>query len=159
MQIKYWTQLEEELLTPRLPIHQPSSGVWLKADIAALFDFSVQKNKRSKQWVMRPEAPLPKTHGTVTLAAAEQRAVNNLVSYFGAQAGSKAFQSPLKGCFQNIPIGSVGRNKRGSAKESVCAWRTGWDGCQFCWQCHGPTVSEICTPRGAEDLLQSPQKS
>lgn len=46
------------------------------------------------------------------LAAAKQRAVNNLVSYFGAWTGSKAFQSPLKGCFQNFLIGLAGRDKR-----------------------------------------------
>lgn len=45
---------------------------------------------------------------TMHCAAAERRAVNNLVSYFGARAGSKAFQSPLKG----IVSKTLGRDKR-----------------------------------------------
>ena len=61
---------------------------------------------------MGSEMSLPKMHCTPLWQQAKQQAVNNSVSYFSAWAGSKAFQSPLKRCFQSIRIGSVGRDKR-----------------------------------------------
>lgn len=100
---------------------------------------------------------LPKMHCTLLW----QRAVNDHVSYFGAWAGSKAFQSPLKGCFQNIRIGSVGRDKREVPRrlcgEIIHTEKAG-SSAKTCWQCHSTTVSKIQTLRSI-GLLQSPAQS
>lgn len=124
----------------------------IRADITVPFSFgneemTVRKKKKKKKWKVNHElwgVSLPKRNTHCTGRGKGERAVNKIRQLFSvSEQEAKLFQSPLKGCFQNMHIGSVGRDKR-AVPRRLCGDITHTEQAgitaRLWWQCQGTAV-------------------